>query len=192
MSSPYMIRVILFLILVSLLLSSLTASGSEIAISGPEAKVVNGEIVVTAGLVLDSKSLEDLKNGISKEITFNIDLFRVWNLWPDEFVAGKRLVNTLWCDPIKKEYIATSFDGATLIEKRFKTFDSMLTWTLVIKDLKLVTLKELQPADYFVKVTVESRVRTLPPVISYLLFFVPEKEFKVTRVSAILSIGGDR
>jgi len=187
-----MIRIILSLALFSLLLSPLTASGSEIAISGPEARVVNSEIVVTTGLVLDSKNLDDLKNGISKEITFYVDLFRVWRVWPDEFIAGKKLVKTLWCDPIKKEYIATSFDGATLIEKRFKTFESMLNWTLGLKDLKLINVRELQPSEYFVKVTVISRLRKLPPVIGYLLFFVPERDFKVLKDSAVLTIGGEK
>ena len=39
------------------------------------------------------------KNGIAKEITFYIDLFRVWNMWPDEFVLGKTIVKTLRVDP---------------------------------------------------------------------------------------------
>jgi hypothetical protein len=187
-----MTRIILFLASFSLLLSPLTASGSDIAISGPEARVVNSEIVVTTGLTLDDKNLTDLKNGISKEITFYIDLFRVWKVWPDEFIAGKKLVKTLWCDPIKKEYIATSFDGTTLIEKRFKSFDSMLNWTLNLKDLKLINVKELQPSDFFVKVTVVSRLRKLPPVIGHLLFFVPEKDFKVFKDSAVLTIGSEK
>jgi hypothetical protein len=187
-----MTRFTLFLVFFSLLLSSLTASGSEIAVSGPEARVANGEIVITTGVVLDSRSLDDLKNGISKEITFYVDLFRVWKVWPDEFIAGKKLVKTLWCDPIKKEYIATSFDGATHIEKRFKTFDSMLNWTLNLKDLKLINVRDLQPSDYFVKVTVVSRLRKLPPVIGYLLFFVPEQDFKVLKDSAVLTIGSEK
>ena len=33
-----------------------------------------------------------LKRGISKEITFYIDLFKVWNIWPDEFIAGRKIV----------------------------------------------------------------------------------------------------
>lgn len=187
-----MTRIILFLTLFPLLFSPLMASGSEIAVSGPEARVVNSELLVTTGLSLDDRNLADLKKGIAKEITFYVDLFRVWKTWPDEFIAGKKLVKTLWSDPIKKEHIATSFDGATLIEKRFRNFDSMLNWTLNLKDLKLINTRELQPSDYFVKVTVISRLRSLPPVIGYLLFFVPEKEFKVLKDSAVLTVGSGK
>jgi len=153
---------------------------------------MNEEIVVSTGLALDEKNITDLKNGISKEITFYIDLFRFWRMWPDEFIAGKKIVKTLRSDPIKKEYTATTFDGTTLIEKRFKRFDSMLDWTLTIKDLKLINIKELQPSNYYVKVTVESRLRQLPPVIGYLLFFVPEKDFKLSKDSLPLGTGTEK
>ncbi len=187
-----MTRIIFLLALCLLLCSPLTAFGSEIGISGPEARVVNGEIAVNSGLILNEKNIDDLKNGISKEITFHIDLFRVWKTWPDEFITGKKIVKTLKADPIRKEFVATSLDGLTLIEKRFKSFDSMINWALNIKNLKLVNVRDLQPSEYFVRVTVESRLRTLPPVIGYLLFFVPEKEFKVLKDSGVLAVGSER
>ncbi|HUO77601.1 MAG TPA: DUF4390 domain-containing protein [Thermodesulfovibrionales bacterium] len=185
-----MARIILSLAFLSLFLMLLNASGAEII--GPDARVTNDEIVVSTGLALDEKNVDDLKNGISKEITFYIDLFRVWRMWPNEFIAGKKIVKTLRSDPIKKEYTATTFDGATLTEKRFKRFDSMLDWTLTIKDLKLINIKELQSSDYYVKVTVESRLRELPPVIGYLLFFVSEKDFKLSKESPSLSTGTEK
>jgi hypothetical protein len=182
-------RTVLFLTLF-FLLSPAGAFGADII--GPEVRLVNSRVLVTAGLSLDEKNLRDLKSGISKEITFYIDLFRVWDIWPNEFITGKKIMKTLRCDPIKNEYTATSFDGATLIEKRFKSFDSMLSWTLNVTDLVLINQRELQQADYFVKVTVESRLRKLPPVIGYLLFFVPEKEFKVVKDSSVLTIGTEK
>ena len=185
-----MTRTILSFALFFLLLQPTGALGADII--GPEARVANSEIAVSTGLSLDDKNLNDLKNGISKEITFYIDLFRVWKAWPDEFIAGKKIVKTLKSDPVKKEHIATSLDGSTLIEKRFKSFDSMLIWALNIKDLKLAHVKELQPSDYFVRVTVESRLRKLPPVIGYLLFFVPEKDFKVIKDSPALPVGSEK
>lgn len=131
--------------------------------------------------MLDEKQLQDLQNGIAKEITFYIDLFRVWNLWPDEFILGKIIVKTLKCDPVKKEYVATSFDGTTRIERRFSNLVSLIKWALNVQDLKLTNIKEIEPDEYFVRITVESRFRRLPPVISHLFFFVPEKEFKVIK-----------
>ncbi len=185
-----MTRIIPFLTLSLFLVLTLNAFSAEIL--GPEVRVTNGEIIVTTGMALDEKNLNDLKNGISKEITFYIDLYRFWNLWPDEFIVGKKIVKTLRCDPIKKEYVATSFDGATLIEKRFKSFESMLMWSLTIRDLALIHEKELQYSEYFVRITAESRIRKIPPVIGYLLFFVEEKEFKVTRDSRPLATGTEK
>ncbi|HWR59566.1 MAG TPA: DUF4390 domain-containing protein [Thermodesulfovibrionales bacterium] len=185
-----MIRIILYFTLFLLAVSPIDAFGTEII--GPEVRVTHGEIVVTAGLALDEKNLNDLKSGISKEITFYVDLFRFWKMWPNEFVAGKKIVKTLRCDPIKKEYMATAFDGATLTEKRFKSFDSMLDWTLNIRDLKLIHEKELQQSEYFVRVTAESRLRNIPPIIGYLLFFVEEREFKVAKDSPSLATGTEK
>ncbi|MFN3395329.1 MAG: DUF4390 domain-containing protein [Thermodesulfovibrionales bacterium] len=152
-------------------------------VSTPEVKIVDGDIFVSARVILDEKGIEDLRNGISKELTLYIDLFRVWSLWPDEFIMGKKIINTLTSDPVKGEYVATSFDGVTLIKKRFRDFNSMLKWALNIKDVKIVNTKELEDSEYFVRITAESRLRKLPPVIGYLLFFVPEKEFKIERDS---------
>ncbi len=185
-----MTRIILCITFFSLLLTPNCATGADIIV--PEVRLQNNEISVTTGLSLDDRNLNDLKNGISKEITFYIDLFRMWRMWPNEFITGKKIVKTLLSDPIKKEYLATSFDGATIIEKRFKNFDTMLNWSLNIKDLKLIHSKELQPSDYFVKVTVESRLRRLPPVINYLLFFIPEKDFKVVKDSLVITIGSEK
>jgi hypothetical protein len=164
-----------------------TAGCAEI--NGPETKIVNNEIYVTTGLTLDEKQLQYLKNGIAKEITFYIDLFRVWNMWPDEFVLGKTIVKTLRADHVKKEYIAASSDGMTVVERRFNELNSLLKWSLNIRDLKLTNTKELEPADYFVRITVESRLRKLPPVISYLFFFVPEKEFTKVKDSSSFRVG---
>ena len=182
-----MTRVILLFSFFLTLLPPLTIYGADII--GAEVQVVNDEVLLTTGLRLDERGLADLKNGISKEITFHVGVYRVWKNWPDEFVWGKKIVRTLMGDPVKQEFIATSSDGTTLVKKRFKDFDSMLTWALGIRELKLIHLQELQPARYFVRVTAESRLRKLPPVIGYLFFFVPEKEFGVTRDSAVFTRG---
>lgn len=185
-----MARIILYLSVLFQLMLPLRAYGAEIV--SPDARLTKDEIIVSTGLVLDDKNLNDLKNGISKKLTFHVDLFRIWKTWPDEFISGKKFVRTLKSDPVKKEHIATSFDGSTIIEKRFRDFDSMLRWTLNIKDLSLLNIRELEPAGYFVRVTVESRIRNLPPVIGYMLFFVPEKDFRVTKDSPAFNAGGVR
>jgi hypothetical protein len=163
-----------------LLLPSLS-SGAEI--TGTEVKLQDNEIYVTTALSLDENHIQELRNGIAKEFRFYIDIFRVWKMWPDEFVLGKLFVRTLKCDPIKTEYIATSADGSTLIEKRFKSFESMVRWAVSINDLKLANTRELEPGVYFVRVTVESKIRKLPPVVGYFMIFLPENEFKIKKDS---------
>jgi len=162
-------------------------------LSEPIVEIKDGSIYVSTTLGLSRQGLDDLKNGIQKEITFYIDLFRVWTNWPDEFIFGKVITRTLRCDSIKGEFIATSLEGDTLIEKRFKSCDSLRRWALGIMSLKLSSTAELEPNEkYFVRVTSESRLRRLPPVIGYMLFFIREREFTISRDSVKFSPGGHR
>jgi len=161
-------------------------------INGPEVKLVNNDIYVSFTLTLGEQSLDEIKKGIDKELKFYIDLFRIWKVWPDEFVLGKMSIRTLKADPIKKEYVATMSDGSTLIEKRFRSFESMISGTLLVKDLKLTNTREIDPGEYFIRVTAESKIRKLPPVIGYLFIFLKENEFKVVKDSPIFLIEGAR
>jgi len=174
--------------LLTFLLSSYSVSAAE-QIMGPEVKMHDGEMYVTTSLSLDENHLQELSNGITKELRFYIDLFRVWKVWPDEFVLGKFFIRTLKSDPVKMEYTATSSDGNTLIHKRFKTFESMIKWALSVNDLKLANTRELEPGEYFLRVTVESKIRKLPPVIGYFMIFLPENEFKIKKDSPFINIG---
>lgn len=153
------------------------------AISGPDIVRNGDDVIVSSALLLDKEYESDIKNGLSKEIIFYIDLFRVWEKWPDEFVLGEQLTQTLRCDPVKKEYIATSLKGTRMVEKRFSNCDDLMNWALTIKDFKLLNTAELESSEYFVRVTVESRLMKLPPFIDMLLFFVKETEFKIYKDS---------
>jgi len=157
-------------------------------ISGPEVKLNGGEVYATFALDLEAKYVGEIRDGIEKELKFYIDLFRVWKVWPDEFVTGKLYVRTLRADPIKSEFVATSLNGNVLIERRFRSFESMLKWTLSFKDVKLGNTRELGPGQYFVKVTVESKVRKLPPVIGYFIIFLSENDFKVSKDSTVFTV----
>ncbi len=80
-------------------------------ISGPDVRLINNDIYVSFSLKLDSKHIQEIKDGIEKELKIYVDLFRVWNSWPDEFVLGKFYSRSLRSDPIKKEHVAVSNDG---------------------------------------------------------------------------------
>jgi hypothetical protein len=159
-------------------------------ISVPEVRINGGDIYVTFNLDLGPKHEEELREGIDKELKFYADLFRVWKVWPDEFVAGRMFTRTLKVDPIKGEFVSTSLSGNVLVERRFKSFQTMLKWALSVKDLKLLNVRDLEPGQYFVKVTVESKVRKLPPVIGYLFIFVSENDFKISKDSSVFTVEG--
>lgn len=160
------------------------------SITGMDVKLNNNEIHVSFSLALEDKKVQEIAQGIDKELKLYIDLFRVWRIWPDEFVLGKTYIRTLKVDPIKKEYVAKSNDGSVIIKKRFKSLESMLQWSLSVKDLKLTNTRELDPGQYFVKITAESKIRKFPPVIGYLFIFLSENEFKIEENSAFFSIEG--
>jgi hypothetical protein len=162
---------------------------SAAGITGFEVTLKSNEIYVTVSLALEGKYLQELRNGIEKELIFYVDLFKVWKMWPDEFVLGKSLTRTLKCDPVKSEFIATSYDGNIIVEKRFKSFESMTNWALSIDELKLTNMRELDPGMHFVRITVESKIRKLPPLIGHFIIFLSENEFKISKDSSHFPIG---
>lgn len=166
------------------------AEGQEI--SGPEVRLANNDVYVSFSLVPGAKYIEEIKEGIDKELKLYIDLFRVWKVWPDEFVLGKFYSRRMKVDPIKKEYVATSFDGNVIIERRFRSFETMLAWTLSVKDLKLTNTRELDPGQYFVRITAESKIRNLPPMIRQFFVFLSENEFKISKDSGVFVIEGGK
>lgn len=183
------LKIFFYLTFLVFFLVSFSSLASSAEITGPEVALQGNEIHVTTSLTLEGKNVQEIRNGIGKELRFYIDLFRVWNMWPDEFVLGKSITRTLKCDPVKSEFIATSFDGSTLIEKRFKSFESMIKWVLIIDNLKLTNIRELEPGIHFVRITVESKIRNLPPVIGQFFIFLSENEFVVKKDSSYFRIG---
>jgi hypothetical protein len=148
----------------------------------------NNELFVTAALQPDQKLIDDLGSGLSKDLVFYIDLFRHWKVWPDEFVLGMKVVLVLQSDPIKREYIGSSTEGNIKTIKRFKDPNSMIAWGMNIPELKLTNVKALEPGDYYIKVSVESILRKLPPVIDTVVFWVSTKEFSISKDSALFRI----
>ena len=125
----------------------LPSSSECVEIKTLDVTVEKNIIHVSTTVSLDEKYLADLRKGIEKEIRFYIDIYKMWNVWPDEFITGKFSVRTIHYDPVKTEYIATSNDGHTLIEKRFTSFESMVKWALSIHELKLILPQDQEPGD---------------------------------------------
>jgi len=180
------IKILSLLVLFELL--AFVGTGTAADITEVSFKLANNELYASTVVRPDQKIMDELNDGLSKEFTFYIDLFRVWHLWPDEFVLGQKIITTLKSNPIKREYVATSITGNTSLEKRFNDLESMVTWAMTLSDIKLTNVKELETGTYFIKVTAESRIRKLPPVIGYLLFFVPDKDFSISKNSHTFKI----
>lgn len=175
--------------LLCLVLPALPCSAAELAEVG--VRLENNELYVTASLKPDPKIMEELNAGLTKELVFYLDLFRVWSVWPDEFVLGKKIVRVIKSNPIKREHVAGSIDGVVHLEKRFKDLDAMVDWAVTIPELKLTNVRELESGLYFVKVTVESKVRKLPPVIGPVIsIFLRDKEFTLEKDSPQFMING--
>ncbi len=179
-------------ILLTAVLLVLSSPAKAAELSPVSVTILNGEIRAGSSVSLDPRMVEEIREGLSKEFIYYIDLFRVWDVWPNEFIAGRKIVKEIKSDPIKRQHIAVSNDGAVRIEKRFKDAESMIAWTMTIGDIGLASVNNLDRGSYFVKVTVESKIRKLPPVIGYLLFFVPEKEFSMSRNSQVFHVQGKR
>lgn len=146
-------------------------------------KIINNDLYVSATLHPEAHFIEQISDGISKQLTFYIDLFRVWKIWPNEFLKGWKIVRILKSDPIKREYYALNIDGNTTVEKRFKDLSAMVSWAFNISDYKLTNIKDIEEGKYFVKVTVESNIKKLPPLLGYFLFFLSENEFSISKNS---------
>jgi len=145
-------------------------------------------ISVKSSLVLDEAQTHDLENGVEKEYIFYIDLFRKWEFWPDEFIYGIKQERKIKSDPIKKEFLVTVTSEISNKERRFNSLESLLDQALKVDITDVFSTIGLPAGTYFVRVTVESRIRKLAPIIGYLLFFVPEKEFTVVRDSDVFEV----
>jgi len=171
------------LIIQLFLIAALSTPCYAAELHGPYAKVKNRTILVSASLSLDPQRADEVRKGVSKEIIFYVDLFRVWEKWPDEFVLGKKITQTLRCDPVKNENLGTSRIGNKIYQKRFSSCDELMNWALSLTNVELSEITELESAEYYIRVTVESRIRELPPFINLILFFIEETEFKLTEES---------
>lgn len=138
---------------------------------------------ISSDLKLDESHISELKDGLKKEFIFYVDLFRQWTIWPNEFIHGVRIIRKISSDPVKKEFTVINSVGTSLSEQRFNSLDSLLLEALRLDGIELTKKEKLVPGSYFVKVTAESRIRKHAPIIGYILFFVPENEFEVEKIS---------
>lgn len=180
----------LFILIFSLFLI-FTSSHVSAATSVLEVKIEGNNIIISSGIPnLKEKEIENaIKSGVEKELIFSIELFRIWHLWPDEFVSAKKIQKLIKYDTLRGQYRASSYDGAHLKERHFRDFNTLKDWVFTVKDINLANIRELEPGKYFVRVVIESKSRELPPIIGLFMLFIPETEISWTQKSQPFHIG---
>jgi hypothetical protein len=158
-------------------------------ILGPEIRIQENDIFVSTGLSYLDELEGAIASGIEKEIVFTIELFRVWNYWPDEFVVSKKIHRTIKYDNLRGQYVTSFNEGELTVNKSFKDFDKMKSWMFSVKDINLANIRELLPGNYYLRVVAESKSRELPPVIGLLMLFIPEVEMSLAKESETFTVG---
>lgn len=181
--------IILFACFVLLSLSP-TALTTEILY--PEIRIQDNNIIVNTGLSNLKEMEAAIKTGVEKEIVFTVELFRVWNLWPDEFVFSKKVRRIIKYDNLREQYLVSSDDVGSRTKKTFKDFNSMKTWAFMVNEINLANIRELEPGNYYLRVIAESKSRELPSVIGLLMLFIPEAETSLARESQTFNVGDSR
>jgi hypothetical protein len=181
----------LFIITVLIFTASvpLPAEALPAEIFGPFVKIDDNDILVNTGLTNVEDIASTVNSGVEKEIVFTIELFKVWDYWPDEFVVSKKVQRNIKYDNLRGQYTASTFEGTSQVRKHFRDFNTMKTWTFMVYKINLVNMKELDPGRYYVRVVTESKSKELPPVIGLLMLFIPEVEMSLAKESRTFDIG---
>ncbi len=120
-----------------------------------------------------------IDDGIEKRLEFQVELYRIWSLWLDEFIGGTEIVGTIKHDLLKGEYVTTVERDGTLSRDMWKNRDEALLRITRFTGVPVFSPRDAQRGTFYVRVRVRSRVRELPPIVGGLFFFVPEVEFQV-------------
>ncbi len=155
----------------------------------PQIRIKDDNIIVNASITGFEVIESTINSGIKKQIVFTIELHRALSFWPDEFVTSKKIKKTLRYDNLRGHFLASSNNGTSQIQKSFKDFNNMKDWVFSIKNVNLGNIKELKAGTYYIRTVIESKSKELPPVISFLMLFIPEVETSLARESQTFRIG---
>ncbi len=188
------IRKQLFILLFAIcsLLTTSPANAVAPKIIGPDMRIVDNNIIVSISID-NFKALEKtIKTGIEKEIIFTAELLRVWNLWPDEFIVSKKIEKTIKYDNLRDQYLASSYDGITRVQKKFEGYNEMRDWISSPNTLSLANTKGLESSNYYIRIVVESKSPDQIPLFGLLTNFIPAVEMSLAKESAHFRIGDNK
>jgi hypothetical protein len=155
-------------------------------------QTVNNDIVVNIAVANATELEATIKSGIEKEIVFTMELIREWKFWPDEFVVSKKIRKTIKYDNLRDQFWTSSFDGITRKDRKFKNYAQVKNWLFSVNEINLANVRELEPANYYIRVIVESRSIDRLPVMGLLMHLVPEVDMTIARESEPFPIGETR
>lgn len=139
----------------------------------------NNNILVSANLIRWTKDniLEDLKNGVPKDLFYYILLKKRVRAWIDEEVTGKTIQHTIKYDVLKQQYLVTTQIEGKTVDKTFNSFDEMADLISKIERVKIHTEKQLrQRHTYYISVKGVMRASKTPFYLKYIFFFIPDLE----------------
>ncbi len=168
------------------------ADAAALEITGPEVEIKENNIIVNSGINNVKEFEETIKSGVAKEIVFKIELIKSWRFWPDEFVVSKKITRVVRFDNLRDQYHVSSQYGNSLIEKHFKDYNLMKERIFITGAVNLANVRELDPGSYYVRVVVETKTTEEPPVIGFLMHFIPEVEMSLAKESEPFVVRGNK
>ena len=135
-----------------------------------------GILVVSAVLRngFGKKTLDDLHNGLPKDLYYYIVLKRKQKNFLDEEILDKTLRYTVRFDTLKRQYVTTKDDGMDRQSTIWDDFESMQRAITTIDRVPLAPVDILKPGRrYYVDVQAQMQMARLPFYQEYLLFFIP-------------------
>lgn len=139
----------------------------------------NNEILVSANLIRWTKDeiLEDLNNGIPKDLFYYILLKKRLPAWIDEEITGRTIRHTIKYDVLKKQYSVTTRTETGVSDKTFDSFDEMADLISKIERVKISIDRKLRPRHtYYTSVKGVMRASKTPFYLKYIFFFIPDLE----------------
>ena len=180
------------LLIVCSVLTFAIAGAAPLEVTGPQVNIKENNIIVNSGINNVKEFEATIKSGVAKEIIFNIELIRSWRFWPDEFVVSRKITRVVKFDNLRAQYHVSSQYGNSLIEKHFKDYNLMKDRIFSADAVNLANIKELDPGKYYVRVVVESKTREQPPVVGFLMHFIPEVDMRLVKESGSFIVRGDK
>jgi hypothetical protein len=140
---------------------------------------MNNEIYVSAELIrwIDPQIMEDIQNGIPKDLYYTLILMKKIPIWYDEAISIKTIKHTFKYDILKKQYLITTQKEGETSQQIAETAQEMINLISKINNVKMILPKTLKKRHtYYMSVKAEMKASRLPFYLDYILFFIPTLE----------------